>query len=541
MLLQLRRRRPQLGPQGTPVLGGYRTPSGFHRHRRLLLVTLIGICLLWGAVFGLVGQFLMVPMLLLLTPLVGLVIWMLPDSNAISEVPLERLMFAYVAALLVWPDYLAIVLPGLPWLTALRLVGIPMALVLLITLSQNAVAREGLKRTLGQTPQLWQLMAAFAFIALYSCALSATPMFSLNKYVTMLLNWVAPFFVGAIVLAKPGRIRTLAIVLWAIALIVSIPALYEVFYKKIWWAGRIPSFLKVEGESVQRILAGTMRAYTDKYRVQSRFTTSLGFAEFLAYVLPFILHLTVTGDRRMRFAGVATIPFLFYMTYMTDARSGMIGFFATLLLYLLAWALIRWRTRPESVFGPAITLAYPAIATGFLAATFVIGRLRRIVWGTGAQASSTDARQQMYEMGMPMIMNNPIGHGLGRGAETLGFVAPDGLLTIDTYYLSIALELGVLGFLVYFGMFAFAMVRSAFAALDARSADTTFLIPISIALFNFILIKSVLSQQENHPLAFLLLGGSAALIARAVAERNARASDSGPPTGLPVQPPPAAA
>jgi hypothetical protein len=117
------------------------------------------------------------------------------------------------------------------------------------------------------------------------------------------------------------------------------------------------------------------------------------------------------------------------------------------LLYLAAWGILRWRQSRESLFGPAITLAYPLIFAAFIAATFTVGRLRRMVWGGGEHQFSTDARRVQYERGFEILAGNPFGHGIGMGAETLGFTNLAGVLTIDTYYLAIALEYGVIGFL----------------------------------------------------------------------------------------------
>lgn len=41
------------------------------------------------------------------------------------------------------------------------------------------------------------------------------------------------------------------------------------------------------------------------------------------------------------------------------------------------------------------------------------------------------------------------------------------------------------------------------------------LIPLTIALANFVVIKTILSQLDNHPLVFAMLGASVALIHRA--------------------------
>ena len=91
-----------------------------------------------------------------------------------------------------------------------------------------------------------------------------------------------------------------------------------------------------------------------------------------------------------------------------------------------------------------------------------------------------------------------------------------GFATIDSYYLTAGLEYGVLGFLIYFGMIFVAIYFAGKHCLspDPLEDEYALLIPASVALVNFVVIKSVFSQQDNHPIIFMLLGMVAALIWR---------------------------
>jgi hypothetical protein len=282
------------------------------------------------------------------------------------------------------------------------------------------------------------------------------------------------------------------------------------------WAGRIPSFLVVEDEGIQRLLAGTGgRAATGIYRTQSKFTTALGLGEFLALATPFVFHLMITARRFwVRIAAGLTMPIIFYMVLKCDSRLAVIGFFMTILLYVLVWGVVRWRGNRSSLFGPAVVLLYPVLFAAFIGLTFVWRRLEVMVWGGGAQQASTEARKTMYLEGIPLVLKNPIGHGMGQGADALGFRNPAGVLTIDTYFLAVALEYGLIGFCAYYGMILYGIYQSGQTLLYTRSREIAYLAPIGIALCNFFIIKSVFSQQENHPLVFIMLGIIVALVWR---------------------------
>jgi hypothetical protein len=361
------------------------------------------------------------------------------------------------------------------------------------------------------------MLVGFVGIQAISIAFSTQPVTSANKFVVAQIYWTLIFFVSCYVFRKPGRIERWIILLWLMAILLGVIGLREHMISRVPWAGHIPGFLKIEDESVLRILAGAARAATGIYRVQSTFTTSLGFAEYLALVTPFVIHYMVTS----RIIGVkilasASLVLIFYMIYLTDSRLGVVGYFLSILFYLLAWGALRWKRTQGSLFGPAIVFAYPVIFTGFIVATFFVGRLRAMVWGTGAEQFSTESRMDQFRAGIPMVIKWPLGHGIGRGADTLGFTNLAGVLTIDTYYLLVALEYGVIGFILYYGMILLGIGQAARCGLhtspDVRESE--FLMPIAIAMGNFFVIKSIFSQEENHPLIFMLLGMTVALVYR---------------------------
>jgi len=260
-----------------------------------------------------------------------------------------------------------------------------------------------------------------------------------------------------------------------------------------------------------------MRAYTNRYRAQATFGTPLGLGEYLALTTPFVLELATSRHAwKLRLAALASLPLLFFAVILTDSRLGMIGCLLSYLLYGMIAAGRLWKQKRSSLLGPAVSLGYPAIFCLAVAATFFVGKLRVKVWGGGAQQASSGARLAQYQMGIAKFVHNPFGYGIGMGAETLDF-RPFGELTIDTYYISIALEYGLLGFILYFGMIAVATVSAGRRALGLKSSemkDEPLFVPLTIAMINFLVIKTVFSQQDNHPIIYMMLGAIVALSSR---------------------------
>ncbi len=507
--------RRKLAAAGPGLLPAYRHDNALRRNRKKLFFALFIAVILYVMAFQLIGRFIIVQFLVPLLLLFFLVIWALPERGRAPTSTLRFLFFAFAGSLVLWPDYLALALPGMPWMTAIRLTGFPMVLILLICISVSDDFSRQLKSVLSASRPIAWLMATLAVLMVFSVAVSTNMPFSFNRLVVMLVSLVAAFYVASYVFAKPGTALRFVFFLWAVIILLAVLTYFEVRSSQVPWAGRIPSFLKIEDENVQRILAGQMRATTKIYRAQTKFTTSLSFAEFLALTAPFILHIAMTATKVwLRPLAWLTLPLIFWMIVKTESRMGAAGFLMTFIVYLLVWGGLRWYRNRDSIFGPAITLAYPIIFAAFITATFFVGRLRAMVWGSAQHQFSDQGRQVQWDMAIPRALERPWGYGLGQGGGALGYTNQAGMLTIDSYYISVLLEIGIIGFVAYFAVFISTILLSVPAIARANTEEERLLAPIAISLVNFIIIKSVLSQQEGHPIAFIFVGMAVALIWR---------------------------
>ncbi|MDG6079095.1 O-antigen ligase domain-containing protein [Erythrobacter litoralis] len=511
-----------LFPRNEPVLGGYSSGEVWQKRLWLYALIYLGVLVSMGALLATSGTNMLMPFSGALAIIGLLIVWALPESKNPPVKWIGRLLFAFIIALLFWPDYLAFDFPGLPWITALRIFGVPLAFVFLVSLSVSGWYRNQLSDRLAPTIIVNRLLLIFALIAGLSIGLSAEPTDSLNKFIVAILYWFIIFYAAVWIFSKPGNAMILAYVIWFFALLTCMIGIQEWRMQQIPWANHIPSFIAVDDPVIQNILSAKSRAATGIYRVQSKFTTPLGFAEFLAFSTPFVIYFLVYGKNVLvRAAALATLPLLFTSISRTDSRLGAAGFFMSILLFLVAWSVTQWKKEKGSVFGPAFTIAYPFIFIAFMIATFVVGRLRAMVWGTKAQSFSSQAREAQVEMGLPMVWSSPWGHGIGKGAETLNYRNLAGGLTIDTYYLALALEFGVIGFLVYAGIFFGALLYGVKYLFQVQTREHLLLIPFMILISVFIIVKSVFAQQENHPLVFATLGALCAMCWRIKIERGA--------------------
>jgi len=497
------------------VLGGYTQLEKRRRYRFIATTVLAAISLLYGLVLGATGTIFLMQLLLPLGAIAFLVLWLLPETDNPSPRTVEVLFFAYLIVSMLWPDYLAIALPGLPWITLARLTALPLAFFYISSLSQSQRYRNEITDVLKEVPLIWKAMATFAAVAAFSVAVSDKPVESANRFFVALYAWVMMFFVASHVFKRPGRATLFSYIVWACTVVIIIITVFEVRKQALPWAGHIPNFLKIQDESVQRALAPKVRGSTGVFRAQSKFGTALTMAEFLALSVPFVMHLAAYHRHWIiRIAAFATLPPMIWAIVQTDARLGMVGLMFASLLFILAWAVMRSRERKDSVLAPLVLLGYPAGFTVFLVASLTVQRIRNMVWGSSAYSDSNQARIDQMNMGIPMILKGPWGYGIGRSGEQLGYTNAAGVITIDNYMLAISLELGIIGFSAFVGMFAVAALAGGKEIYRQYDFETSLIVPSVITLINFLIIKTVLSQMENHTLFFAVLGLTVTLIYR---------------------------
>jgi hypothetical protein len=503
------------------------------RHRRWAIAGLLLFCLIYGAAFGLFAPNLLLVFMVPIVVLALMAIWALPDLARPPTGPLMWLFYAFTVALVVWPNYLAITLPSMPWITVTRLVGFPLVFLLLVCVSTSSTFRAQINDVLRVLSPGTQIFLMFLVIQALSVFFSRDFGGSLQILINDEMTQTAMFFVACYVFLKPGRAELWAAILWAMALVLAVMGTIELREGHVPWLGHLPSFIKLD-ENYMRMLAGARREGVGEHRVQGPYTTSLALSEYMAFTMPFLLHFAAQKYKLIvRVSAVISMPILLFTAIITQSRLGVIGVGLSFMTYLLLWALLRRSRKKQDLISPAIVFAYPAILTVVIAASFFIRRIHNVVWGGGLTASSTEGRFVQYSMGIPKILSHPWGYGIGQAGSILGYVEENGTPTIDTFYLATALDYGFIGFILYFALFFVAIYKGVKEFLRAASGDRELLMimPLTVTLINFVVVKSVFNQQDNHPLIFMMLGMLGALIYRsgspAIAQQTAKSEVAG--------------
>lgn len=231
--------------------------------------------------------------------------------------------------------------------------------------------------------------------------------------------------------------------------------------------------------------------------------------------MPFILHWMVTGRTfALRASMIAAWILVFAAIWVTQSRMGIVGALIAHLTYLPVWAYRRWKTDRSALLGPFILFGTPLAVVVGLGIVFSSHTLTAKVMGGPAAAASNAARATQRAMAIPKVLHNPIGHGLGQSGTVLGFANLGGFITVDNHYITTSLDLGILGLFSFYGMFLIGAWTGVKMFIDTTDRETELAGPLAMMFIVFFVIKSVLSQENNHSLVMLFLGMLIALRAR---------------------------
>ncbi len=445
----------------------------------------------------------------------ALVLWLMPDRGVFPLGGVERSYWVVLVLTVIWPNYLAMVLPGLPWMTPTRLALFVLTVLFLYSVSTSALLRHHLMTVVRMSRPFWVCLLLFQVSLFITIPLSHQPGTSAKMVANDELRLLQVLFVGCLLFARRGRAtRTIAVIL-ALAVVCGIDGFLENRLEYPPWAHHIPSFMRVDDALLANVLGSQARSADGLYRVRGPFGNSLIFAEFLALCMPFVLHWLLTGrSLLLRFAMAGVGLFLIATILITHSRLGLVGSLVAVAAYVPLWGFRQWRSQSTSIIGPAMLFGAPVAALMLVGLILSSHSLTTRVFGGGAQAASNEARGQQLRMAVPKILANPIGHGRGTSGEVINFVSIGGMITVDNDFLTTLVDIGVPGAIGFYGVFVVGGWLGLRVFLRTRDRENELAGPLAAACAVFIVSKLVLSEEYNHSLAFLLLGMLMVLVAR---------------------------
>ncbi len=442
-------------------------------------------------------------------------LWLMPDRGVFPQTAVQRSYRILFILSFIWPSYIAIVLPGLPWLTPTRIALFATSFLFLYSVSTSGQLRRHLGVVARASPLLWAAFLLWEGSMFVTVPFSHTLAPTFKLLIDNQLRLAGVFFVGCVVFARRGYSTRTVVWLLVLAVICALDGFVEDKLEFPPWANHIPSFMRVDDATLANVLGRQARSADGLYRVRGPYGNSLIFAEFLAMCMPFVLHWTLTARTLLRRVATAVAGLMIFgAIVITQSRLGLVGTMVAVATYVPLWAYRQWRADRTSLIGPTILFGAPLVALAMFGVVLSSHTLRTRVLGGGAQQASTEARNQQMRLAIPKVLANPIGHGLGQSGSALGFYNQAGALTVDNYYVTEGLDLGVVGTLGFFGMFVVGAAIGVRLYLTTDDRETELAGAMSALFAIFLVTKLALSEDNNHPVVFLFLGMLAALFAR---------------------------
>mgnify|MGYP005849889227 CR=1 FL=1 len=439
----------------------------------------------------------------LLVPLFLLAAWTAPKRE---KAPIELLLFltiAWLVSIIVWPRYVAANVPGLPDVVPGRIVFLVLVGLWTYALLTTAELSRNFRVRVGDAMLPLLFLATYAAFRFASIFASDYPFHSAYGFINEAITGILPFFILATVLrdARDLRVVLLAVVFSGGA--VAALGLVESILGRNPIAANLPPGFVLSSEFIAQAAQEKIRG---TYRAQSTFSHPLLFGEFLVLAVPLTIFAAVHDPNRLvRLTSWLLLPAMGLALFRSGSRAAMLtmaGTVAILFIATLFRAPLTRRSNPATWLG---IVALPAIFLGI--AVGVIAALDIVTGRSLQEMQSSSARLFMWQRGLFLIENSPfIGYGVYRAAEVLGFTGRGGVLTVDSYYLTLLLESGWPS-LILFLMFAVSIlsVCGKLAIFD-RSETGGLAVAIAASLTGVLTMRAILSTPYNLPLFFALCG-----------------------------------
>ncbi|MET3724062.1 O-antigen ligase family protein [Sphingomonas trueperi] len=477
-----------------------------------LLGLIVVLAFLYGVMAAILPPGMLVGAAAPLALLALLVVWALPDAKAAPTRALTHAFTAFVLFMILWPNYLAVSVAGLPWISMRRLVGLILTALLMICLSTSKPFRQGMADVFRTSPWLSRLLIGFIIIQFLASIFSVSPGETIGRWVNTTFTSTAVCFTTIWLFGPGGKtvpwlVNRLAIAVFVLMVI----GVFEARAQHVLWLEHIPSFLRIDDAVLSQLIQPHIRNW---YRVVTTYTTPLAYGELLALTTPFVLYRMVNAKTwPIRLFWLAFDVFVFYSAVLSTARLALVGFLAAHAVFGLLWGLHRWRNARGDLIGISATMMYPAVLVALALAVLFVPALHVRVLGGGAAQASTDARSAQFHMAMPVIARRPLlGYGPGEGGGAINWRTPEGILTIDLGFVALAADVGVFGFLAYVGVILLSIIG--LFRIGWRDFASPFPPEFAIVVSLTVLISTrlVLAQGDNDPLFMILFGLSLAML-----------------------------
>ncbi len=469
----------------------------------ILILFLISLAIIFGAGVALSP---IAATVLILIPMGILSIVALPYANEKNSILLKDILLytscAYIFLFIVWPRYVSISFPGFPDINIQRLAFVLLMIVWVYCLSTVPSTRDTLKHHISKNLLVFWLFVLLFLWKAIGIVTSVGPISSSVLFANEFINY---FLLLMILLSSIKCLRDAEKLMFTVLLggiVVVAVGLLEGVTKTNYIVSLLSHGFSLSPDYIDEAMREKLRG--GSYRVQSVFEHPLLLGEFLLILFPvscyFAFFLKV---KYVSVVAATLLPLIFVVSLYSGSRSAILVLCGLVVILILFYSLREFHQKKKISSIIYLVTLFPLI----IGVLYVFSDIAlELIQGRSLQEwQSSNARLIMLELSLPIISDSPfLGHGIGFAAELVGFAGRENMLTIDSYYLSIAVESGLpalILLLLLFYLFIMGGFKSWFRGAEYTNTASGI---IGISLVGILVIKSILSVPNNWPLVYVL-------------------------------------
>ena len=439
-------------------------------------------------------------------PIIMLGVWFLPKRKCIPAKFIWPLILVVAALMPFWPTYIHLKIGSLPILTPPRIVFYILSAIWIFDMISSRVRRGYFLFGLKKNKLLGGGVICFFALNALSLPMAEGRILASEIFFRQLIILAVPFCIFVTYVRKFKHIRHIAAATAIGAGVAGGIAGIE-FLTKSLLAAKLAPFIMTSAQWLE--ITQELKTRDGIFRAQATHTHPISLGEYLSFTAPLALCFFAAAKRRARILWALILVLIVIGIFATNSRGALMALAAGTCFITAIAFFGRIKQLQGSRFLPLAGLASIFLIA---AAPILVAGAQKIANGDSgtSAARSTQGRIDQINMAWPKIVKRPVlGYGAGRSARIVGYYGR--ALSLDNYYLSLAVELGFPGPLCFLAILIAAIATTLKRASDATlrtifRAERMVWLGLSGAMFAFLVSRMIISQTGNLNFFFPLIG-----------------------------------
>ncbi|MEL7488301.1 MAG: O-antigen ligase family protein [Pseudomonadota bacterium] len=440
-----------------------------------------------------------------LAPMVLMIVAAIPQGQAAPKRLIMPLLYAGAVLLPLWPVYIHLKLGPLPIITPPRILLYLLSAIWIADMLTAPLRRAQFLVGLRNSRSVSGFVLGLFAVSALSVPMAEGRVLAAQEFFRQAIIWLLPFCVAVTYVRRTRELHRLVLLLVIGAVFNACLAILEKATGHL--VAQVLSPL-ITGNAEWLQIAASQKIRDGVFRAQGTHTHPLSLGEYVSVMAPFaIMFAAAARPLAIKAAWGAAAFILIAGALATSSRGALlavsVSLIATALVLIHRFLQRQGESRLKPVAGAFVLALIAAAPVGYLGA-------KNLASGAGgvSTSNSSQARLDQIEQAWPKILKRPVGgYGTGRAVRILGFWGRS--LTIDNYYLTLALDYGFPG-PILFGSILIAVILASNRRSRAGPVDHQMLyVGFIVAMIAFGVTRTIVSMAGNLSFLYILFGAFA--------------------------------